>query len=402
MDPRRNPFTPSAGAKPPAFAGRDRLIEDADIAFDRILGGLHANGRILLGLRGVGKIVLLNALHDNAAAKGFNTIRFEVRDRSGGNLARALVPELALLLRHLDRKEAAGHRLRTAMSTLQGFAAIFKVRYDGLDFGVAAPESIDMLGDLERDLPLLLTRLLGAAKERDTALALFIDEVQYLSNQELSSLARACHEVNQRGLPFLLIATGLPQIAALAGEAKSYAERLFEYPEVGALDRQAAEAVLRDPSMRQGADFTVDAVDRIFEATKGYAYFLQTWGKHCWDIARGPTVEADDVAEALPTIEHDLDQSFFRVRFDQCSPAEQRYLRGMAELGPGPHQTGDIGAALDTKSSTVAPVRKKLIGKGMIYSQRYGETAFTVPLFDRFMKRAMPEMRPYVARRAGE
>ncbi|MEL7214693.1 MAG: AAA family ATPase [Pseudomonadota bacterium] len=385
--------------RPPAFEGRDALMEDVDVALDRVLGGLHANGKILLGLRGVGKTVLLNALHDTARAKGFETIRFEVRDRQGSNLTRALVPDLGLILRRLDRMAQAEHHLASAAQLLQMFAAKFRISHDGISFGVSPPEVAEMQGDLERDLPLVLTEALVAAKARGTAIGIFIDEVQYLTREELSALSRLCHDASQRALPLLVIATGLPQIAALAGDAKSYAERLFDYPEVGALDPQAAQRALTRPIEAQGVTIEPSAVDQIYADTQGYAYFLQSWGKQVWDGAARSPITADDVTEARLQIDRSLDESFFRVRFDQCTPSEQRYLRGMAELGAGPHQTGDIAGVLDVKSSTVAPVRKKLIDRGMIFSQRYGETAFTVPLFHHFMKRAMPDMRPYSVRR---
>ncbi len=403
MNPRSNPFVPGAGVRPPEFAGRDDLIEQAEVAFDRTLAGLYANSMILLGLRGVGKTVLLNHLHEVAKAKSVETARIEVPDGSGGHLARLLVPLLDVILRRLNLRIAAEEGLRRAGAILRNFASVFRVSYEGFEFG-ASPATVEgATGNLEADLPELVAAVSEAARARGTAVGVFVDEIQYLSETELSALARVCHDAAQRGFPFLLVGAGLPQIAALAGEAKSYAERLFLFPEVGALDPAAARRVIAEPAIRQGVRFGEDALDRIVEETSGYPYFLQTWGKFAWDEAEASPVTADDVARAGPAIRTYLDQHFFRVRFDRCSVAEQHYLRAMAELGPGPHRTGDIAQALGVVSSSrVATIRRNLIESGMIYSQRHGETAFTVPLFDTFMRRAIPVLEPYSPRRRSD
>ncbi|SEK85795.1 AAA ATPase domain-containing protein [Roseovarius azorensis] len=399
MDPRLNPFVPSAGVRPPEFAGREDLVEQASIAFDRIKAGLHANSMFLLGLRGVGKTVLLNALHEKAKATGFETIKLEVPDDSGGHLAQRLVPGLSVVLRRLDRMANMEQKLGLAAAALRNFAAIFRVEYDGISMG-ATPATPDAgSGDLEADLPELLRLVADAAAARGSAIGIFIDEIQYLSRPELSALARALHEAAQSGFRLIVIGAGLPQIAALVGEAKSYAERLLLFPEVGPLDDKAARRALREPVERAGVRIDTGALDLIIRETQGYAYFLQTWGKFAWDEAGHDGITEDDLRNASPAILNHLDMNFFRVRFDRCSELEQQYLRAMAELGSGPHRTGDIANALGTNSSQVAATRSKLIKAGMIYSQRHGETAFTVPLFDRFMLRALPELMRYSARK---
>ncbi|MEL6677256.1 MAG: ATP-binding protein [Pseudomonadota bacterium] len=398
MDPRRNPYAPGAGNRPPEFAGRETLLANTDIAYDRLRNGLHAQDIMLLGLRGVGKTVLLNRLHQDAKAKGIETIRIEVPDASGGHLAPILVPFLNATLRKLDRIEAMEATLTRAAAVLRNFASIFRVKLDQFSFEVAPAGGADT-GLLETDLPDLLVAVAEAARARRTCLSLFVDEVQYLDRTELSALARACHEASQQGEPFLFVGAGLPQLAALTGDAKSYAERLFSFAEVGALSVEDATVVLTAPAARQGVSFTQAALDLIYEETAGYPFFLQTWGKFSWDEAEGDTITSEDVANARPFIIAFLDQSFFRVRFDRCSEAEQRYLRGMAELGPGPHRSGEIAATLGTTSDRLGATRKSLIELGMIYSQRHGETAFTVPLFDGFMKRAIPDLQPHTPRR---
>ncbi len=399
MDPRKNPFSPGAGIPPTAFAGRRAVLEVCDIAFDRLKNHLFANDIILLGLRGVGKTVLLSKLHASAKAKGIETIKFEVPDNSGKNLAKLLVPAANTVLRRLDRIKAAEETLHRAGALLRSFAAIFKVKYEGFTFGANTPEIAADSGDLESDLPDLILALAEAARARKTAVALFIDEVQYLSKPELAALTHACHEVAQANAPFLFIGAGLPQLAAVTGEAKSYAERLFTFPDITALDRAATSRALRGAAETQGVDFTEEAIDRIYAQTGGYPYFIQTWGKFAWDEAKKGPIDADTVERAeLDAIAH-LDQSFFRVRFDRCSDFAKTYLRALAELGPGTHATGKVAEALGTDSRQVAAVRKSLIDAGMIFSPSHGQTAFTVPLFDDFMIRAMPKLEPYKARR---
>ena len=366
---------------------------------DRVLNGFHANSMILTGLRGVGKTVLLVHLAELAKSKGIEVIKMEVADAKGGYLVREIVRALDIVLRRLDRRKRAGDNLRAARTALQNFAALFQVGYEGFTFGVSQAEAADYSGDLENDMPELLAPVLRAAAERDTAVIIFIDEVQYLSTAELSALTRACHEASQSGAPFLFFGAGLPQIAALAGKAKTYAERLFLYPELGALDDAGARRALREPAARQGVAIADDALALMLKETHRYAYFLQCWGKFAWDEAEANSISKADVKNAGPAIIAYLDQNFFSVRFDRCTELERQYLRAMAELGPAPYRTGDIAGAMQTTSSKLAPVRRNLIAAGMIYSQRYGETAFTVPLFDAFMKRMMPQMEPYKAKR---
>lgn len=388
MDRRNNPYAPGAGVQPPELAGRDRLIEDASIDMDRILNQRPAKGMMLLGLRGVGKTVLLNRLHDLAERKGFKTAKVEAPE--GGMLAQLLTPQLRQVLYQLDLIKAAGKGVLRAAAVLRNFAAAFKVKVGDIEIGIDPARGEADSGNLEQDLPIVLVAVCEAAKERNLALGIFLDEVQYLSSSELASLIVACHEVAQKNLPMLFIGAGLPQIAALAGNAKSYAERLFDYPEVGPLDPDAARAALIHPARNEGVEFAIEAVDEILRVTERYPYFIQEWGFHIWNTAPASPIQRTDVLEANPGVITRLDHSFFRVRFDRLTPLQQKYLRAMAELGAGPHQTGDIAAALGVEATRVAPIRQQLINKGMVWSQRHGETAFTVPLFDEFMKRQMP------------
>ena len=331
-----------------------------------------------------------------AEQKGFRTAKVEAPE--GGMLPQLLAPELRQVLYSLDLQASAGHKVRQAASVLRNFVAAFKVKIGNIEVGVEPAHGEADTGNLEQDLPDLLVAVCEAAKERGVALGMFLDEVQYLSPKELASLIVACHEVAQRNLPLFFVGAGLPQIAALSGNAKSYAERLFTYPQVDQLDPIAARAALVHPAQNEGVDFQDDAVEEILRVTERYPYFIQEWGFHVWNSAPESPIQLAYVQQATPGIIAHLDANFFRVRFDRLTPLQQKYLRAMAELGPGPHQTGDIAAMLGVGPGAVATVRQQLINKGMVWSQRHGETAFTVPLFNEFMKRQMPNLEKHEPR----
>ena len=397
MDRRDNPYAPGAGLQPPELAGRDRLIEEATIDLERVLARRPTRGLVLLGLRGVGKTVLLNRLRAIADEQGFQTARIEAPE--GGALPDLLAPELRRILYALDLRQAGGRSLRRAVSVLRAFANAFRIKIGDIEFSVEpAPGEADS-GNLEQDLPRLLIAVAEAAAERHSAVGLFIDEIQYLSTVELAAVVVACHEIAQQNLPLLLIGAGLPQVAALAGRAKSYAERLFDYPEVGPLDADAARAAIVKPAQRAGIAFHRGAVRAILEPTENFPYFIQEWGFQVWNIAPSSPITSAAVEAATPAVVAHLDGNFFRVRFDRMTALQQKYLRAMAELGPGPHKTGDIATTLGVGAASVATVRQQLVNKGMVWSQRHGETSFTVPMFDRFMKRQMPILEKHVPTR---
>jgi hypothetical protein len=367
------------------------------IDMDRVLDGRPTKGMMMLGLRGVGKTVLLNRLHRMAEEKGFRTAKVEAPE--GGVLPQLLAPELRQVLYSLDLKAAAGQKVRQAASVLRNFVGAFKVKVGDIEVGIEQARGRADTGNLEQDLPDLLVAVSEAANERSVALGIFLDEVQYLSPVELAALIVACHEIAQRDLPLFFVGAGLPQIAALAGNAKSYAERLFTYPQVGQLDPIAARAALVHPAKNEGVDFQDDAVEEILRVTERYPYFIQEWGFHVWNSVPESPIQRAHVLDATPGIIAHLDANFFRVRFDRLTQLQQKYLRAMAELGPGPHQTGDIAATLGVEAAAVATVRQQLINKGMVWSQRHGETAFTVPLFSEFMKRQMANLEKHKPRR---
>jgi AAA ATPase domain len=390
MDPITNPFSPGAGSPPPELVGRDPIIEKARILFGRIKEKRAEKSLLLTGLRGVGKTVLLNELERLASSTGYRTVVIEAHeDKPLGPL---IAPHLRGLLYNLDRAAGAGEKVKRGFRVLRSFVGALKVTYKDVEFGLDVdPEkgSADS-GDIELDLPNLFVAVGEAAEERGSAIAIFIDEVQYFSEKELGALIMAMHRVQQRQLPIVLLGAGLPILPGLAGESKSYAERLFSFPEVGALTADESAEALREPTLAAGVVFEPEALDEVFRLTKGYPYFLQEWGYQSWNQAPSNTITLHVVVSATSTVIERLDQNFFRVRFDRLTPSEKRFLRAIAELGPGPQRTGDIADVLRVKVTSLGPVRARLIKKGMVYSPAHGDMAFTVPLFDEFMRRAIP------------
>jgi hypothetical protein len=391
MDAARNPFAPGAGTPPPELAGRDELLETVRVAIARVRAGRSAKSVLMIGLRGAGKTVLLDRMRDDAEAAGVHTLRIEApEDRS---LPGLIAPELRRALLRISREERARDLATRALRALAGFVRAFKVKYQDIEVGLdVEPEpGLADNGDLEQDLQALLEAVGGAAREAETGMAMFIDELQYVEEDQLAAFITALHRVAQRQLPVILVGAGLPQLRGRTGRAKSYAERLFDFPEVGPLSPEAAEQAIVKPIRAEGVDITPDAVAAIIETTQRFPYFLQEWGSHSWDAADDSPITVEDVALASATAIAALDASFFGVRFDRLTPTEKRYLRAMAELGPGPHRSGDIATVLGRKVTSLAPVRSQLIDKGMIWSPSHGDTAFTVPLFDEFMRRVMSD-----------
>lgn len=390
MNPVANPYAPGAGTQPPELAGRDELLERIRIAIQRIRAGRPAKSVLMVGLRGVGKTVLLDRMRDRALADGILTMRIEAPE--GRSLPAILAPELRGALLQLSRMERAKERARRALRALAGFASALKVTYSDIDVGLdLEPEpGLADNGDLEHDLQALLEAAGEAARDADTAIAIFVDELQYVEEGQLAALITALHRTAQRGLPVVLVGAGLPQLRGKMGRAKSYAERLFDFPEIGALPPGAATDALVKPARAEGVEYEPEAIHRILEVTQGYPYFLQEWGSHVWLTADASPISVDDVHRASDAAIAALDQSFFRVRFDRLTPAEKRYVRAMASLGPGPHRSGDIADVLCRRVTALGPLRSQLIAKGMIWSPNHGDTAFTVPLFDEFMIRIMP------------
>lgn len=390
MDPITNPYAPGAGAPPPELAGRDDLLETVRIATERVRAGRQAKSVLMIGLRGVGKTVLLDRMRQNAEAAGMETLRVEAPE--GRSLPAMLAPQLRQALLRLSRKEKAKDLAQRGLRALAGFAKALKVKFEDIEVGIDLDPEPGLAdnGDLEHDLQALLETIGEAAKAAGSAFVLFVDELQYVPEEQLASLITALHRCAQQQVPVMLVGAGLPQLPGRMGRAKSYAERLFDFPFVGPLDEAAAREALEVPAKVLGVAYESAATAQILAATEGYPYFLQEWGKHAWDVASASPITAADVAVASREATAALDESFFRVRFDRLAPSEKRYLRAMAELGPGPHRSGDVAGVLERKVTALGPTRNQLIAKGMVWSPSHGDTAFTVPMFDAFMRRIMP------------
>ena len=392
MDPVRNPFAPGAGTPPPELAGRAMILDELTVTLQRIALGKPAQSSILVGLRGVGKTVLLVRLSEIAETIGFRTHLIEAHEEKP--LSALIVPGLRQILIRLSEIERARDAARRGLRVLRSFLNSIRLTYGDFEIGLGIDPEVGSAdsGDLEVDLPNLFLAVGEAARSAGVPFAILIDEMQYLTDKEFSALIMAIHRTSQTNLPLTLIGAALPQILGLAGESKSYAERLFKYPKIGALEEKDARAALLGPIREEGARIEEAALTAILEVTERYPYFLQQWGHDAWNVAEHDMITAVDVEVATEIAIRKLDDNFFRVRFDRCTPSEKRYMRALAEFGPGTHRSGDVADRLGLKTTSVGPVRNKLIRKGMIYSPQHGDTAFTVPLFDAYMRRVIPTL----------
>ncbi len=387
MDPIQNPFSPGAGTPPPELAGRQAILDRVTIMFERLRRGMSEKSFLLIGLRGVGKTVLLNEIERIAQSSGCKSILVEAHEKKP--LAALLLPSLRQLLYQLDRMEMVSEKVKKGLRVLKSFINGVRIKYQDIEIGLDIDPEVGTAdsGDLESDLPALLEAIAEAAAERKTAIVIIIDELQYLSEQELSALIMAIHRIAQKKLPLALVGAGLPQLIGLTGRSKSYAERLFDFIKIGPLAKPDATQALQQPICEQGERITDDALEAILVQTQGYPYFLQEWGYQAWNLAPQSPIDLSTITKATRESIRRLDDGFFRVRFDRLTPKEKEYLYALAVLGNGAQRSGDIAEKLHTPVQAVAPIRNSLIKKGMIYSPAHGVTDFTVPLFGDFMKR---------------
>jgi len=386
----QNPFSPGAGSPPPELAGRGPLLEQARVTLGRVKAGRPERSVLLVGLRGVGKTVLLNKVRELASGFDYHAVLIEAHERKP--LAALLLPPLRQVLISLDRMAQISQKAKRGLRVLKSFFDGLKLKYHDIEIGIDVDPETGTAdsGSLEADLAEVFVAVGEAAADRHTAVALIIDEMQYLNEEELSALIMAMHQISQRQLPVVLVGAGLPQLVALAGRSKSYAERLFQFPEVGALEPIDAAEAVQEPVQEQGVRFTEAALQEIILQTRGYPYFLQEWGYQSWNLADRSPIGIEVIHHATRESIRRLDANFFRVRFDRLTPREKDYLRALADLGDTAQRSGDIAERLKVKVQSIAPVRNGLIKKGMIYSPAHGDTTFTVPLFSDFMKRIMP------------
>jgi hypothetical protein len=386
MRAQDNPYTPNAGAQPPALVGRDEELQAFEVLLARLLRGHTEQSMLVTGLRGVGKTVLLTRFQELAREGGWTTVEAEITKNSDfgdrmANLARRALLQLAPRDRWKERAMRAAAILRSFQLTLRSDGSVTA------GFDVAPAEGLADSGHLDEDLTDVFVALGEAAQEHRSGVVFLIDEVQFLDAAEFEALIAAIHKTVQRQLPITLVGAGLPQLPRLAGEAKSYAERLFKFPRIGRLSDDQARVALAEPAKLLGVDFEPAALTTVVNFTEGYPYFLQEYGNALWDQVDESPVTAADVSLAQAAVEAKLDGGFFRVRVERTSGLEQRYLRAMAELGPEPQQAKDVAALLGRTSEQLAPTRARLIEKGLLYTPGRGMAAFTVPQFDRFMRR---------------
>ena len=392
MDPVQNPFAPGAGTQPPELAGRSSILEAADVALERLKNGRPSRSFILVGLRGVGKTVLLNRIREMAQEKSYYALLIEAHEEK--SLPALLIPPLRKILLQLDRQAQLSDKTKRGLRVLRSFMSKFQAKLKigelgEIELGVEPETGTADSGDLEIDLSDLLLAVAEAANERKTFTCLLIDELQYLTQPEMSALIMALHQVNQRELPLVLVGAGLPLILGQAGRSKSYAERLFEFPGVGPLREAEARTALQAPVQAQNVTFSEEALLSVILKTQGYPYFIQQWGYEAWNIALSSPITEADIDAATSAAIKKLDESFFRVRFERLTKREKDYLFAMLRVGGDQQRSGDIAEELGVKVQSVAPLRSSLIRKGMIYSPSHGDNAFTVPLFDGFLKRQL-------------
>jgi hypothetical protein len=389
MDPVRNPYSPGAGTRPPALVGRDSEIEAMDVALQRLRLGRDGRSQMLTGLRGVGKTVMLNEFELLADARGYFHEHVEVGE--AGDLAPRLASAIRRVLLSMDARRRIGERVRRALGVLKAFSIRLP---DGPELSI----DIDPVygpadsGDLATDLSALFVELGEVARDHETGLLITIDELHYVAQQTLEALVMGLHRAAQLRLPITVAGAGLPSLATLTGEAKSYAERMFSFPVIGSLSDVQAREALVVPAIDEEVTWEHAALARVIEVTEGYPYFLQEFGKQAWNVSEGPSlITAEEVARSIPVATADLDDGFFRVRTGRTSDPERAYLRAMAELGPGPVRSGEVARLLHKKTTSLGPTRDGLLRKSLCYSPRWGEIDFTVPMFDRFMKRWIPD-----------
>ena len=395
MDPSTNPYTPNAGAQPPVLVGREGELAAFDVLLGRLAAGRTEQSLIVVGLRGVGKTVLLGEFRRRALDREWRTVELEVAKWDDEQFRAGLAREIR---RVLHRIGAAGRWTELAKRAA-GALKSFSLRIDpegrltvGLDVAPAAGFADS--GDLSADLTDLLVSVGEAAREQRTGVVLLLDEIHFLDRIQMEALIAALHRTVQHALPITAAAAGLPQIHELVGNAKTYAERLFKFLEIGRLEDDEAERVLRDPAAQLDVVFTAEALEHGVSFSEGYPYFLQEFGQAAWNLATGSEITGRDARNARIAVEEKLDSGFFKVRLDRATELQKAYLRAMAELGSGPQLARDVAAMLGRSSTQCGPTRKQLIDKGLLYSTDHGYAAFTVPKFDEYLKRAIPALTP--------
>lgn len=385
MDSGLNPFSPNAGSRPPELVGRDDVLRDVRMMVERLPRRLSVQSMLLTGIRGVGKTVLLNEVARRCESSVVFPIYLEAtEDRV---LAEMLAAPLRMTLLKLDRMAKAKDVVRRGMCGLRNFLGKFKVSYG--DFGVELDPMLGLSdsGDLQSDLIDLFVAVAEAAAENGNGVLLLIDEVQYLSEKELGALVMAMHRLQQLSLPMAMIGAGLPTLPGLTGNAKSYAERLFVFSEIGALSKENSIRAIRVPLSEADVRIEDDAVDFVFDRSGGYPYFIQEWGFQLWNFVQEEPITLGDAHCVDLAVTEKLDRSFFRVRMERLTNAEKSLLFALIEMQGPSYKLASVADKMSVSVRALSPRRSSLIEKGIIYSPRTGEIAFTVPLFAEYLSR---------------
>ena len=390
MDPVRNPFAPGAGSQPPELAGRRAIVDEARIALNRVIQGRSSQSQLLLGLRGVGKTVLLNKIEDMADEEDIRYEHLEISER--GSFKSSVSLHVFKLIQQMSVKAKLKKHLSRSLSVLKAFS--LKYSQDGevslsMDSEIDSAVGISDTGNFENDLTELFVSLGTLAQKQESGVALFIDEIQYMKDDEFEALIAAIHRVNQKALPLIVFAAGLPKIAKIAGDVKSYAERLFKFVAIGSLEKNAARMALEEPAMKWGVSYTSEAIEKILQITECYPYFLQEYGNQVWAKVSVDhrVIDATMVEDVYSNFEKSLDESFFKVRHDRATPRELDFMIAMVKCGALPCSTKALAEQMQCPVSAISPLRAQLIHKGFIYSANRGEVDFTVPQFDKYLKR---------------
>ena len=382
MNPIDNPFNPGAGSPPPELAGRSTILQQAEYSIKRTLNQKLSKSQILLGLRGVGKTVLLNRINQIAEYEGCMTAIFEADPNQ--SLPELLTKQLHRLLLKLDRQKRVGDDIQKAFRMIRSFASAFNVKYGEFEIGISNKE---FTGDLSVDLTDMLVAIGSSAKKRNTAVIILIDELQYLTQDDLSAFIVALHSISQRQLPLLFFGAGLPQIAKLTGEAKSYSERLFDFPEVDKLKPKSAMKALVNPVKRAGYMYDESALDHILKETDRYPFFLQLWGFHTWEVAKSSPFTEQDAIKATKRSIQSLDSGFYKIRKERLTERQLEYAYALATIEILPASSTQVANVLGVSVKKVAPVRDEIIKKGIAYSPQRGLISFTVPGFKEYLLR---------------
>ena len=385
MDTITNPFSGGAGNRPAKLAGREAIVRDIEVMLARVRAGRPERGVILTGLRGVGKTTLLVEAQQMAEKLGFQVVRIEMPEqRQSVRLIDEIGPDLRTLLKSWN---PIGTHLKAAFDLLSDI--LVNVQLDIPAGSLSLQKKSTTKNAIQADLKHLFELLGKAAREQKHCLLISVDELHYMAQIDLSALSMAMHNVTQLSLPIAFVGAGMPQIHGIMGDAKTYAERLMKYAPIGRLDKAAAFDALQSPARDNGVAFAEKALQHIFQQTKGYPYFLQIWGQKAWNIAQRSPITLADARAASDAAMRELDESFFRVRFDKMTPSEKTYAYVLAQLGEGAHRSGEVARRLNKDLNQVGPIRAALMQKGIIHSPEYGLIAFSAPLFEEFLKRAM-------------